>query len=58
MDVSKVIKRLENYEKKARQLGKEAWLSDIGDNLYDYMVYCKNESKEPSLEDFIQWIDD
>ncbi len=57
MDVSQSIKTLEKYEAQARELGIKDWHSDIGDNLYEYLVYCKNNKQKPNLENYLAWID-
>ncbi|MCC9090717.1 hypothetical protein [Bacillus pumilus] len=59
MTAKKMADMLEDYEQKAyaEYFGVD-WLSDVGENLKNYMINCHLEKRAPSFEGLMQWITD
>ncbi|WP_144520683.1 hypothetical protein [Bacillus pumilus] len=59
MTAKKMSDMLEDYEQKAyaEYFGVD-WLSDVGENLKNYMINCHLEKRDPTFEGLMQWITD
>lgn len=59
MKAEQIVEKLEGYEQEAYEGGFGLdWLQDVGENLKFYMLDCKNNNKNPTLEGLITWIDE
>ncbi|GED55772.1 hypothetical protein EDM54_24180 [Brevibacillus borstelensis] len=53
-----LLEKLERYEQDAYSGGYGAdWLAEVGEGFKDYIGWCVENKKRPSIKGFEEWID-